>query len=160
MLAEYLKHVDDYHEGYFLGVTFPHFIATHGWCGESFDLALAVIVQVRRANLNYDFDYLWREMAGAQRLYSPEDFAARMLAVRDAMYSSLDGNSSFACFAKAKASEKATFGCRNYDELFKEIDTRFKESKEQFKKIEEQFKQVKEKNDWDRQVFDELKRRS
>jgi hypothetical protein len=113
LLSEYLKHVDAYHEGYFVESIFPHFIKTHCWRDESFNLALALFVQAR-GNLFSNYKYVWRDMKmaiNAERLLTPSDFAARMIAVRDQTSSA------------EHVSEKpaSTYGWPNYDSLFKQI---------------------------------------
>jgi hypothetical protein len=140
-LAEYEKCIDDYHECYFRNDVIPHFLKSHGWCEESFALALADIVQVR-GNLGDNFTYAWRRSglaAAAQGQYTPEAFAELMLGMRDRMLRSLTGT--FATFAaKAAAAPPPAYGWCNYDRLFGQI----KESM----------------TPWEAQLFDVLKQRS
>jgi hypothetical protein len=143
-LAEYLMYVDDSHEGYFRSVTEPHFIETHGWRDESFDLSLSVIVQMR-GNLGDDFIPFWRDMklaAAADRVYSPTEFATRMLAVRDRMVSSAAGTfaASLAMAAADVDGRQTTHGWRTYDDLFEQIRGSL--------------------TPWEERLFAELKRRS
>lgn len=121
-LAEYEKCIDDWHELYFRNEVVPHFIAAHGWCAESFALALADIVQVR-GNLGDDFTYPWRRSglaAAAEASYAPDAFAALMLNIRDRMLASAGGT--FATFiARIAENPRSLYGWPNYDRLFHQI---------------------------------------
>jgi hypothetical protein len=143
-LAEYLMYVDDSHEGYFRSVTAPHFIETHGWRDESFDLSLSVIIQMR-GNLGDNFMPFWRDMklaTAAERVYSPTEFATRMLAVRDRMVSLAAGTfaASLAMTAADAEGRQTTHGWRTYDDLFEQIRVSL--------------------TPWEERLFAELKRRS
>jgi hypothetical protein len=143
-LAEYLMHVDDGHEGYFRRVTERHFIKTHGWRDESFNLSLSVIVQMR-GNLGDAYVPVWRNLKlapAAERAYSPEEFATRMLAVRDRMLSSAAGSfaASLAMAAADAGGRQTTHGWRTYDDLFEQIR--------------------EDLTPWEERLFEELRRRS
>ena len=121
-LAEYEMCIDDYHESYFRNEVVPHFIKSHGWCEESFALALADIIQVR-GNLGDNFTYSWRRSglaAAAEAAYAPDAFAALMLSVRDRMLTSPAGT--FANFVARVAEDRpSSYGWHNYDRLFGQI---------------------------------------
>jgi hypothetical protein len=122
-LAEYEKCIDDFHEQYFRSEVIPHFLKSHGWCEESFALALADIIQVR-GNLGDDFTYSWRHSglsAAAEANYQPATFAGLMLSMRDRMLGSVTGT--FTKFvALASAAPAPAYGWHNYDRLFDQIE--------------------------------------
>jgi hypothetical protein len=140
-LAEYEKCIDDFHELYFRGNVIPHFLKSHGWCEESFSLALADIVQVR-GNLGDDFTYSWHRSglaAAAEANYPPATFAELMLGMRDRMLRSVTG--SFAVFvARVAAAPAPAHGWHNYDRLFNQIKENL--------------------NPWETRVFEELRLKS
>jgi hypothetical protein len=142
LLARYFMHVDDFHEGFFRGVTERHFIARHGWRDESFDLALSVIVQMR-GNLGDAYVPVWKGLglsAAAERVYTPAQFAARMLAVRDRMVSDAAGSFAAWLALRAKNERPSTFGWPTYDDLFAQVHG--------------------DLTTWERRLFEDLKRRS
>jgi hypothetical protein len=121
-LAQYLMHVDDAHERFFRDVTERHFIERHGWRDESFNLSLAVIVQMR-GNMGDNFVAVWKSLglsAAAERAHLPTEFATRMFAIRDRMASAAAGS-----FAKHLASagyrRDIAYGWQTYDDLFGQI---------------------------------------
>lgn len=140
-LAEYLMYVDDGHECFFRRETEPHFIETHGWRDESFNLALSVIVQMR-GNLGDNYRYVWEKKglsAAAETACAPAEFAARMLSMRDRMVASAAG--SFAeLLARRNKEDVATYGWQTYDDLFEQIQSRLTR--------------------WEERLFEELARQS
>jgi hypothetical protein len=140
-LAEYEKCIDDSHELYFRNEVIPHFLKSHGWCEESFALALVDIVQVR-GNLGDDFTYSWRHSglsSAAEANYQPATFAELMLRMRDRMLCSVTGT--FAKFVDLAAAAPApAYGWHNYDRLFDQIKGSV--------------------TPWEASLFDELKHKS
>jgi hypothetical protein len=123
-LAAYEMCIDDDHESYVRTEVIPHFVSTHGWREESFLLALADIVQIRK-NLGDDFTCAWRRSglaAAAEAAHAPTAFAGLMLRISERMRLSALGT--FAKFAAAAATAPApAFGWVNYDRLFAQIKT-------------------------------------
>jgi hypothetical protein len=131
-----------------------HVAKPHGWRDEVFDYFLCVIVQApesapigRHGEKHAYSEIIWRSRglsAAAKDAFTPEAFAARMLAIRDWMVSNASGLFAERLAKFAAEGRASIYGCQAYDELY-----------EQFVGWEPNIFRVPE---WEQRVFDELAR--